>query len=520
MRRNWAGSLLVAALLLGCTGGQTPAGAAPPPGVSPGVSVASEAEPTRAGWMGRYSRRDAGLAALLASHPGWSHYRDMDLLEGLQFFAGSPKAADVLGAARSYLALADLFGALDGLFLEVEAAYLDGLGARAGGPERARRAHVRLRLGDLAGARAEFDAPAPEGQVYPWALGRAGVAALGGDAPGAEALRARLPAPGSDGERNLGEAACYLWGLPGAGGGRGPYGQAVAAFRTGDLTGGILSLQMLDLQGGQAGADPGLFLYPLLRRAFAGLALAALGDAAAPDEAFLAGLAREHRGEWPAAAQAFDRAARGSGPGQDAAWLFSPLHGAGEAAEVARVAAAGARYRAGERAGALQAWRAALAAPPGPLALAWLAASQAELASPAPLDDPTRSAAAALAAVAAAPAAFQGEGAEQLVSLLYPARLAAVSRLAARVERRLGDRRRAADLLDRAHSKASGYRSNFVNPPAFLADLAREDAAAGNYATAVAVMFALAGDNPSARLAYESLKRLYASRSGGEAPPR
>jgi len=33
-------------------------------------------------------------------------------------------------------------------------------------------------------------------------------------------------------------------------------------------------------------------------------------------------------------------------------------------------------------------------------------------------------------------------------------------------------------------------------------------------------MFELAGDYPSARLGYESLKRMYASRTGGEAPPR
>jgi len=515
LRRNWAASLLGAALLLGCPGGQTPAGETPQAGAPAGAEV----EQTRAGWMGRYSRKDPAFAALLSGHPGWAHYRDMALLEALQFFAGSEKAADRLGAARSYLALADLFEALDGLFLEAESGYLEALGARAVGPERARRAYVRLRLRDLAGARAEFDAPAPEGQGFFWGLGRAGVAALEGDGAAAEALRVRAPAPGSEGERVFGEVGCFLWGLPWEGGGRGPYGQAIGAFRRGDLTTGVLSLQMLEFKAGDTGADAGLFLYPLLRRAFAGLALAVVGGGTGPEDAFLAGAAQEHLGEWPAAAQAYGRAAAGSGPGQAAAWLFSPLHGTAEAAEVARVAAGTALYRAGKKADGVQAWRDALAASPGPFALALLAAAQAESGALEPLGAPEKTAAAAVAAVTAAPAAFQGEGAEHLLAL-YPARLAAVSRLAARVERRRGERRRAADLLDRAHSKTAGYRSGFVNPPAYLADLARESAAAGEYASAVAVLFELAGENPSARLAYESLKRLYASRTGGEAPPR
>ncbi|MBE0617607.1 MAG: hypothetical protein IH608_06750, partial [Proteobacteria bacterium] len=162
MRRSWAVSLLLAGFLLGCTGGKSPAGEAP----QEGSLAAFEVERTAQGWMGRYSRRDAGLAALLAGQPGWARYRDMALFDALQFFAGSEKPGDRLGAARSYLSLADLFATLDGLFLEVEAAYLEGLGAGAGSAQRARRAYVRLRLRDLPGARAEFDAPPPEGQDF------------------------------------------------------------------------------------------------------------------------------------------------------------------------------------------------------------------------------------------------------------------------------------------------------------------------------------------------------------------
>ena len=53
-----------------------------------------------------------------------------------------------------------------------------------------------------------------------------------------------------------------------------------------------------------------------------------------------------------------------------------------------------------------------------------------------------------------------------------------------------------------------------------LQALAWSYADTGQYAPAVAILFELSQAHPSMRLAYESLKRLYASRSGGEAPPR
>jgi hypothetical protein len=74
--------------------------------------------------------------------------------------------------------------------------------------------------------------------------------------------------------------------------------------------------------------------------------------------------------------------------------------------------------------------------------------------------------------------------------------------------------------MERAHRKATGFRPDFVNDPAFLVDLSRAYAEAGDYAPAVAVLFELSRQYPSVRLAYESLKRLYAAHTGGETQPR
>jgi hypothetical protein len=94
------------------------------------------------------------------------------------------------------------------------------------------------------------------------------------------------------------------------------------------------------------------------------------------------------------------------------------------------------------------------------------------------------------------------------------------ARWAARALWGLGEDPRARDVLEQAHRKSSGYRPDFVNQPGFLVDLARGRERVGEYAPAVAVLFELAADDPSVRIAYESLKRLYASHTGGEVPPR
>lgn len=478
-----------------------------------------EAEAAAAGWMGRFARKDEALRALLSGQPAWLRLRDMELLEAFQAFSGSGRPGDRVGAARAGLALADMFAAADGLFLDAEGAYLEALGEAAAPPDRVRRAFVRLRRGDLAGAGAAFAAPPPEGGQFLWALGKAGIKALSGRAEEARALMAAAPKPRSGEEAALAQAGCFLWAVPWQGADKGPYGQALAAFRAGDLETGVLALDLLDFESSGRGAEPGLFLYPLLRRAFAGLAAAAAEKGTGPAERFLSGRAREHLGEWGAAAEGYGAAAAGGGSGDEGV-LFSPFYDLREMGRVARVLQAAAWHRAGRQAEAAALWRAAAGEDgAGVLVVSSLAAAQTELGAAEPPGG-LEAAAAAVAAALAAPSALGGvEGAEALVAL-HAAREAAVGQRAASAYRRLGEGRRAADLLERLHVKSAGYRPTFVNPPDYLLDLARSYAAAGEYSPAVAVMFSLTGEYPSLRLAYESLKRLYASRTGGDAPPR
>ncbi len=512
--RSWAGSLLLAlALLLSCTDGRSPAAGQDPPGNR-------EAEAALLGWMGRFAQKDEGLRKLLEGQPAWALLRDMALLEAIQAFSSSDRPADRVGAARSCLAMADLFAAADGLFLEAEAAYLEALGAGADSGDRVRRAFVRLRLRDLAAAGADFAGPPPDGARFLWAVGSAGVKALEGKTEEARATMAAAPKPGSDGEVALAQVGCFLWGVPWEGTDKGPYGQALAAFHGGDLATGVMALDLLDFESSGRGAEPGLFLYPLFRRAFAGLAAAAAEGGDGVAALFLAGRAREHLGEWGAAAESYRRASEGSGNGAPGI-LFSPFYDLSEMARVARVLRGGALYRSGRPADAVELWRGVVAQDaPGALVLASLAAIQARLGATEPLGAPGNSAAAAVAASLAVAAGVEGaKGAEAVVSL-HAAREAAVGQRAAEVYRGAREGRRAADLLERLHVKSTGYRASFVNPPDYLVDLARSYAAAGEYAPAVAVMFELAGEYPSLRFGYESLKRLYASRTGGDAPPR
>jgi tetratricopeptide (TPR) repeat protein len=472
--------------------------------------------------MGRFALRDPELAALLAGQAGWGLLRDMELGRAAEAFGAWETPADRVGAARAWLELAALHAALDGIVLDAEAAYLDGLGPDADPAARAARGLVALRLGDRETARSAFGPSAPaDAGTTARALGRAALAALDGDEEGARRLGAQVPPPGAGEEASLVQAGCFFWGLPCPENPGGPYGTAVAALGAGDAAAALEALR-----GAGEGA-PAIFFYPLLRRACAMLAGAAVDGAGSPEAAFRRAEAWEHMGRWAAAAEDFRRAAGGAGVPDpaDAAgaagWLFSPLHGREEAGRLARVAEGAARYRAGERAEGLALWRAVLAdGDPGPLVFARLAAEQAEAGAAEPLASPAAAAAEALAAVAAAQGRLPEADGARVPPALYAVRVAAVSRLGARVARAQGDRRRAADLLDGAHLKASGHRPDFINPPGYLAELAREYAAAGEYAPAVALLFSLAGQYPEARAAYESLKRLYASRTGGEAPPR
>lgn len=478
--------------------------------------------------MGRFGRRDPELAVLLAGQPGWGLLRDMELGRAAEAFGASETPADRVGAARAWVELAALHAALDVIVLEAEAAYLDGRGPEAGTRARVDRGLIALRLGDLETARSAFGHPAPEAGGSAWTLGRAALAALEGDEDEARRLWAQAPALGTAQDVAVAQAGCYFWGLPCPKDPGGALGTAVAALREEDAPAALEALR-----GGGEGAPP-VFFYPLLRHAYALLAAAQTAGMASLEAAFWRAEAWKHLGRWGAAAEDFRRAAESAAvapglaeaaeaaeQGEVAGWLFSPIHGREEAARLARVAEGAARYQAGERAEGLALWGGALAGEdPGPVVRARLAADQAEAGVAQPLASPAAAAAEALAAVAAAQGQLQETDGGLVPPAIYAVRMAAVSRLGARVARAQGDRRRAADLLDGAYRKASGHRPGFVNPPGYLAELAREYAAAGEYAPAVAILFSLAGEYPEARVAYESLKRLYASRTGGEAPPR
>ncbi len=469
--------------------------------------------------MGRYARREEGLRALLTAHEGWKAYREMTLFEALTFFEGGSAEADRLGAARAHLALAELFHALDRLFLETEATYLGSPeGVRA--PEDAGRLGlVLLRRGEHKKAASVFDRPAPEGLQSVWAVGRAGILAQEGRvAEAREAVAAAAPHSAED--RVLALVACHLWGVPWDEGASGVYPEAVASFRRGDLAAGVMALQMLEFASDGVGADPELFVYPLMERAFGGLALAALEGLESPGAHFHRGRARSFVGDLAGAADSFAATAPGTEGAGDAAWLFSPYVGPGEAVGVAAVLGGRALYRLGRRQEALELWRGALRDQPGPLVRATLAACQAVAGVSEPLGDSVKTAEAALAEVEESLAGLPGDDETALLVELYPARVAAVARLVGRVLRRAGHRDRALEVLEGAHRKSSGYRPDFVNPPSYLAEIALAYSDTGQYSSAVGVLFELASEYPSGRLAYESAKRLYASRSGGAAPPR
>ncbi len=506
---TWRQSCLASLLALslaggGCTG-KSPADGTPARG--------SEVQAAIQGWMGRYARRDPAIGRILREQRGWLHYRRMELFEAIQAF--NPEAGASPGLVRTYLEFADLYASLDRVFLETEAAYLAGAVTRGPPRLRARKGWVALRQGRLDAAREVFEREDPSLPRYPAALGRAGIAYLEGDTDRLRALARQTPPPENDSEKVLGLVACYLWGVPCPTGDRTPYGLALDAFRQGNLGAGVMALQMVDFDRVGDGPEPDLYLYLLLARGFAALARTAAESAHIP---FWAARAYDQEGKTPEAAQRYALAEKPSGAGPEP-WLFSPIHGSGESVWIARVLRGRALYDTGRRADALALWRSVVAGSPGPLALALLAQAQAETRAGAPLGNPEMTARAALREVRQAAAQLPPDP-EPSVADLYGVRVAAVARAVARVLWASGKDREALSVLEEAHRKARGYRPDFVNTPAFLVDLARAYARTGQYAPAVAVLFSLTEEYPSVRVAYESLKRLYASRTGGGVPPR
>ena len=505
-RRALAGALgagLLALLALGGCAREAPAPAAPAPD--------PEVEAARQGWMGRCSRGDPEVKGLLEAQPGWRRFREMDLFEAVQAFSGESDQG--VGLARTYLAFADLYGSLDDLFLETEETFL-APARPSSGALWARKGWVALRRGDLATAREVFGPGGPTVPGYPGALGRAGLAYLEGRRDRVKKLASSGPLPETEDEKVLGLVACYLWGVPCPTGDRSPYGQALDAFRTGDLASGVLALQMIDFTAVGEGPGPDLYLYLLLERGFAGLAASAADEAGA---AYWAARAQDVFGALEEALPRYARAEKGQAGAGLEPWLFSPVLGPEEAGLLGRVYRGSVLFRLGRKADAMACWREVIASSPGPLVLATLAEAQAGLEAPGPLGDPAHAAVSAVEEVRRAMDVLAaGPGGERLPEI-YAARVAEVSRKAARVLWHQGRDGEALELLERASRRTRSYRADFASPPGFLVDLARGYARAGRRAAAVEVLLKVTRSYPSARVGYESLKRLHGP---GSPPPR
>lgn len=392
----------------------------------------------------------------------------------------APEVAAVLADPR--------WGSLRDMDLDAAAASF------AGDPERGPRiglARAYLYLADLAEALdgAFLDAEDQYLRAAGGAPKRRSVVALRRGTAGAPPVTLEAAGP----EADLGAALAYLGVQPGASVGPGPVGQAVVALDKGEPGRALAALAGIDLGQPGSGAGPELAYYPLLRRAFGALAARALREPASAAEAFLAGRAAEHRGDRAGAEAWYGRGAGGTDGLPP--FLFSPFLDAADLAEVGAV----------RRAGALG------LRPEGWAGVGALARAEALILLPdLAVEEET---------VVGSGEFGEGDPAVAMAAL-YSARTAAVAQRLARAHWVRGSDDRALEVLEGARRRGAGARPDFRNPPAFLADLARGYARTGAYAPAVAVLFDLSARFRSATLCYESLKRLYAFRSGGEVPPR
>jgi tetratricopeptide (TPR) repeat protein len=277
---------------------------------------------------------------------------------------------------------------------------------------------------------------------------------------------------------------------------------------------------MLELSGANTEAEPDLFLNFLLKQVFARLAVTSVDGVSGPEAAYLRGQARFLANDTRGGVDAFYNVVGGApGPEADAARIFGAEFDGKETVEIASVLRGYGLFRLGQKAEAEKAWKEALSGGLGPLATARLAALQADVGTPVPLENPEKAVQSALQSVRDLRTKMAGlEGAE-VISALLDARETRIGLDAARVARKAGKFDRALDRLDQVQQKKQGNRANFVNPPSYLVELSRAYADVGQYAPAVEIMFSMSNEFPSSRLVYESLKRLYASKTGGEAPP-
>lgn len=475
------------------------------------------------GWVGQYAKRDESVRKLLSSSEGWTRFRDMDLFESIRFFSSSTDPASRIGAARSYLELAETFDALDGFFLDIETQYLDEMGMSATSGQRARLGFCFIRRGKLSRAKEIFGTEPPKDGKFHWALGKLAMAAASGSKTDPKDELKRLGDSASRENRALVKVYAYAHGVDLQLKDTGYYGQALTAMKSGDLFSSMVALQMLDNAGNSAEPGPDLYLYYLLREVFAKMAVEAVKTLDGVEAAHLLGQAKLLLGDNEGAAESFAKARMGSeNPSASlAARLLGPELDGTEARGLSAVYEGLALQRAKKTELAAKAWQEVAAGQPGgDYALLRLAAVVSEAGVAGVVRDSSAAAADAVSGANELGArASKMQGAE-MATRLIDARIARVARDSAAVARKAGRQRDALDVLAQAHVKRQGNRPSFVNPPSFFVDLARAYAENGEFAPAVEILFELSNQYSSSRTAYESLKRLYASTTGGEAPPR
>lgn len=515
-RKSWAARLLPAVFLLLAVCGTFPERALAEPQAGSYVSRVEN------GWIGRFAGKDESIRKFLGDGEAWAKYRDMELFEAIRFFTMEDDPAHRVATARSCLELACTFENLDSFFLDVETQYLDDLGMSATPGQKARLGLCQLRKGKPEKAKEIFNGQTPRNAKFFWALGKAGIKALsGGNGLGKDELKS-LSDMATKETRALLRVAAYSWGRDLQLADTGYYGQALQALSGGDLFGGMVALQMVERPASADDPGPDLYLYYLLKHVFARMAADAVKGIELSEAAIIRGKALMILGDFEAAEKAFASAKtlKTEGDVTDALLLYGSEVDVKEARNVALIYQGLALVKAKKAEEGKKLWAEAAASGSGSFEKALLAAEQAREGIAAPLADPGKETLAALSEqTELQKLALKMKGGETARKLLE-ARTTKLALSAAAVARASGRTRDALNLIDSAHAKKQGYKPSFVNPPSFLVDLSRAYAETGEFAPAVEIMFELSNQFSSSRAAYESLKRLYASTTGGEAPPR
>ncbi len=451
-------------------------------------------------------------------------YRDMDLFESIRYFTMGADQASRMAAARSYMELASTFDGLDTFFLDVESQFLDDLGLGASGGQRARLAFCYLRRGKFSKAKEILAAEPPKDAKFYWALGRLALQFASADKAPDKAELKKLQDAATKDQKVFLRVVSYTLGRDLQIKDTGYYGQALQSLASGDLFGGMVSLQMVDRPSSDNEPGPDLYLYHFMKQIFARMAIEALKGVDGTDAALLMGRAKLLIGDAEGAEKTLSKARNVRATPQavaDSARLYGPEIDALEAVNLAAVYDGLALQKLKKPAEAEKVWQTAINTGLGPYEKARLAAEELKAGlKTGPLGDPAGIAAASLAEVEELEKLSSRLTGADVIHRLLDARYARAAMDSAAIARAQGRMKDALENLDKAHMKRQGYKPTYVNPPSFLVELSRAYAETGEFAPSVEILFELSNQMSTCRVAYESLKRLYASTTGGEAPPR